>query len=256
MQRIFDPADDLTPDRVWGAIGAGELARFAGDVESAIRFKEATMVVLRQSGEEGWVAATLSDLSDLAAEEGDLHRARVLSEEALTLRTRLGGARGLAHARYRLALVEFRSGNFAKARSLFAESRSSWPHGSYHAAFGEMMVAECCRRLGEIEAAQQEFRGSILEIAELEPTLVPELLQEVGALALADEKPVPAARLFAASDSLRNEIGMARWDTDDYERNVAALRIVLGDEDFAAEWSVGSSMSSDEALLLARIILD
>ena len=72
VQRIFDPADDLTPDRVWGAIGAGELARFAGDVESAIRFKEATMVVLRQSGEEGWVAATLSDLSDLAAEEGDL----------------------------------------------------------------------------------------------------------------------------------------------------------------------------------------
>ena len=118
------------------------------------------------------------------------------------------------------------------------------------------MVAECCRRLGEIEAAQQEFRGSILEIAELEPTLVPELLQEVGALALADEKPVPAARLFAASDSLRNEIGMARWDTDDYERNLAALRIVLGDEDFAAEWTVGSSMSSDEALLLARITLD
>ena len=255
-QRIFDPVDDLTPDRVWGAIGAGELARFAGDVEAAIRFKEATMVVLRQLGEERWVAATLSDLSDLAAEEGDLDRARLLSEEALTLRTALGDARGVAHARYGMAQVEFRSGDFATARTLFAESRSSWPHGSYHAAYGQLMVAECCRRLGEIEAAQREFRGSILEVARTEPALVPELLQEVGALALLDEQPVPAARLLAASDSLRNEVGVVRWDTDDYERNVATLQMVLGDEGFAAEWSVGSSMSSDEALLLARATLD
>jgi predicted ATPase len=255
-QRIFDPADDLTPDRVWGAMGAGELARFAGDVEAAMRFKEATMVVLRQLGEERWIAATLSDLSDLAGAEGDLDRARALSEEALTLRMTLGDLHGVAHARLGLALVEFRSGDFAKARKLYAESRSSWPRDSSNAAKCELMIAECCRRLGEIEAAQQGFRGSMQVLAEAEPALVPELLQEVGALALIDEKPVPAARLLAASDSLWNEIGMVRWDTDDYERNVAALRMVLGDEGFAAEWCVGSSMSSDEALLLARVTLD
>jgi tetratricopeptide (TPR) repeat protein len=255
-RRAFDPEDDLTAERVWGAIGAGELARFSGDVESAVRFKEATIVVLRQLGEERWIAATLSDLSDLAGAEGDLDRARGLSEEAFALRTKLGDPRGIAHALLGLALVEFRSGDFAKAGKLFAESRSSWPVGSSYAASCEMMVAECCRRLGEIEEAQQGFRGSIQVLAEAEPALVPELLQEVGALALMAEKPVPAARLLAASDSLWNEVGAVRWDTDDYERNVAASRVALGDERFAAEWHAGSSMSSDEALLLALETLD
>jgi len=255
-RRLFDPGDTVTPDRVWGAMGAGELARFSGDTQAAAQFKEATIGTLRHMGEERWVAAILSDLSDLAGTDGDLERARVLSEEALALRTQLGDSRGIAHALAGLALVEFRVGDFELAGALFAQSRSSWPSGSTLWAECELMVAQCGRRLGHLHQARDSFRRSVPVLAEAEPAFIPELLQEVGALALVNKRSTSATRLLAASDVLWDDVGMPRWDVDDYEQNVADLREALGHELFDSEWRIGSRMPSDEALGLARSCLD
>jgi non-specific serine/threonine protein kinase len=64
---------------------------------------------------------------------------------------------------------------------------------------------------------------------------------------------VPAARLFGASEALRERIGAAPWPLwlAEHERNVAATRTSLGEEAYAAAWAAGRALSVDAAIAAA-----
>lgn len=59
-----------------------------------------------------------------------------------------------------------------------------------------------------------------------------------------------AARMLAASDAAREEIGYPRppVDVPGYEQAVTAARSALGEEEFAAAWSEGAGLSLDDAV--------
>ncbi len=62
-----------------------------------------------------------------------------------------------------------------------------------------------------------------------------------------------AARLFGASDALRESINAPMWPAEraDYERNVAAARARLDDATWAAAWAEGRALPLEEAVAYA-----
>ena len=71
-------------------------------------------------------------------------------------------------------------------------------------------------------------------------------------------KPGHAIRLFAASTSLREQIGYTLEERDQArsESCLQSLRALLPQEQFAAEWELGSTMKSADAALEAQQVLD
>ena len=207
-------------------------------------------------GEDGWVAALLADLSDIEGAGGHFARARTLGEEALSIRRRLGSPSGVAHALNAIASVEFRTGKFGEAQRLFEESRELWDAESANWAGTTFMAGQCARRLGNLQGARRAFRESYPVLAASDASAVPELLQELGALALAEGNSPRAARLVAASDSLWQELGGVRWDPPDYKGTVASVRESLQAERLEAEWAIGSSLTVADAVDLLLESLD
>jgi DNA-binding CsgD family transcriptional regulator len=63
-----------------------------------------------------------------------------------------------------------------------------------------------------------------------------------------------AARVFGAAHAIRHRAGGVQhkfYDTG-YEASVAALRNVLGDQDFDAAWAEGAALSIEEAIAYAQ----
>jgi hypothetical protein len=59
-----------------------------------------------------------------------------------------------------------------------------------------------------------------------------------------------AARLLGATAAQFEAIGAAMWPADqiEYQRNVAALRAVLGEAGFAAAWAAGRALTLEQAI--------
>jgi hypothetical protein len=79
------------------------------------------------------------------------------------------------------------------------------------------------------------------------------MLQEVAAFT---DSADAAAILIGASDRLIDEVGMPRWDPDDYARTVAAVRERLGPATFESLWQRGRLLDDTDALKLAIESLD
>jgi hypothetical protein len=62
-----------------------------------------------------------------------------------------------------------------------------------------------------------------------------------------------AARLFGAADELRRTIGSSQLQSERelYDRQVADLRAVLGEEEFARAWREGGGMTLEQAVTYA-----
>jgi hypothetical protein len=72
-------------------------------------------------------------------------------------------------------------------------------------------------------------------------------------LACAEGRHERAARLFGATQALWDAAGVSlSWATrEELEKSVAPARAALGEEAFAAAWTVGQAMSLDDAVACA-----
>jgi DNA-binding CsgD family transcriptional regulator len=100
------------------------------------------------------------------------------------------------------------------------------------------------------EAEQDAYEA--LGIAEsLDARLsVPDIFDCLATLAWGAGNHREAARLFGATESMRPQMGVARFKVyeADYEDAVANVRQALGDKDFETAWAEGAALSADEAI--------
>jgi tetratricopeptide (TPR) repeat protein len=252
MAREAPPAE-----RAFGLLAASELIRMFGDPEFALRLKRELVPLFRELGLENRVASTLSDITGMLADSGELEEARRLGDEALALRRRLGTPYGIAHALINRGIVEFYAGDFGRAREFFEEAirYSEDPYVPTGLAAGFLMAGESARRSGDVAGAAPLLRRALRLHEELgQRASFPELLQEAAAACAG--QPALATRLLGASDRLLSEMGIPRWDPADYERTVAALRVELGAASFEEALAEGAALSEEEALALAASCLD
>ena len=198
----------------------GVIARAGGDYEAAAAHSETALALYRQIGDAGWVALVLVNLGAVAFLRGTLERAERYLKEALTTSRSLQDQFGMAVALSDLSVVARAGGDRIRARALLTESLEHW------------------RALGT--------REGLLD-----------WLARVGALAAADGGWQPAARLLAAAETARLEIGYV-FEPAERDRVAAALELArrgLGETRFAAAWSTGEGLSFADALTEATRFL-
>jgi hypothetical protein len=151
--------------------------------------------------------------ADLARERGDLSTARALHERGLAIRRESDHPRGVAHSLLQLGRTVALQEGVAAARALYEEALRLRRDGP-----GDATVA-----------------GS---------------LEGLAAVAAAEEQPERAVRLLAAAASIREVSGacLVPCQRPGVERTLAATRVLLDNDTFAAAWAAGSGLTLQQAI--------
>jgi predicted ATPase/class 3 adenylate cyclase len=130
------------------------------------------------------------------------------------------------------------------AKSLAESIRNPWL-----GAQAIYLLGELARRRGELDEAERLHQDALAMRASrgLRPG-VAESLEALAGLAMQHDNCAQAARLFGAASTLRDQMGLARWPVQmaGYDNDVIAIRMYLGEDDFAAAWAEGAALSNDE----------
>ena len=262
VYRALDEAPPgLDPEiRAQGLVAAGELARFTGDDERAIRLKEEELALFRTlegDGHEREIAATLTDLASLALGRREYVRARELLDEAILIRRAIGHPGGIAHALAGLGDLAMAEGDHERSRSIFEEvvsiERTERSRSGIYLAIGLASLGESLGRLGRASEATRCIREA-LELAEpLQDVLTVSAC--LHSLALVGTQvgtqvvvPADAIMAVAAATTIVVDAGLALEDEESHEELVARLKIETPEDDFERAWARGASMTFDEAL--------
>ncbi len=243
----------------------GRLALQRGDDERAVALYQESLALSRELDDTGSIALSLNALGEVALYQGVYARATPLLEESIALARAVGDKRGLAFALNNLGDVALRQGDVARATACQEESVAV-----RRALGNEEGLAVSLAGLGDIARAEGDDRRAARTYAESvtllrasdDTVLVIPLLEKAAALASLGGDPsarrradvlTRAAQLFGAAARLREETGasllpMVRREN---ERDVATVRMALGEEAFAAAWREGQSLSRERAISAA-----
>ncbi|MBV9280105.1 MAG: tetratricopeptide repeat protein [Chloroflexi bacterium] len=179
-----------------------------GDLGRAAILYGESLVIGREAGDLWSIAVVLDNLGEVMHEQGEHGQAIALHEESLALRRELGDIWGIADCLCALGRVARLQGDEARAARLYEESLALY------------------RRVGDT------WRSAVC-------------LEGLGGIAHGRGRMEEAARLFGAASALRERIGhpLSSAERPLYDRDIAGVRLALGEEAFAAAWAVGRTMS-------------
>ena len=115
-------------------------------------------------------------------------------------------------------------------------------------------LADTARTLGDYAMAEAQFAESLTLLQELgDKNGVAACLEGLAETAGAQGQPERCARLFGAAEALREVIGTVLTPPEraDYDRAIMSARAALGDAAFQAAWTVGQSLSLEQAVASA-----
>lgn len=111
------------------------------------------------------------------------------------------------------------------------------------------------RMSGNYDAALNIYARMIVAYREISmDPAVANLLECFAMIAVAQEQPKRAARLFGAAEAQRKKLGadMTPYERMEYEPTVAALRAGMAPAEFEAAWAAGAALDVDRAIAEAR----
>ena len=144
-----DGADGRTLERARVLNGAGVLAYYQGDYDSARTQQEEALAIFRELGEVQGVAWSLNDLGDVVGAQGDIGAARKLYEESLATFRTLDNRQGIASLLHHLGRVVREQGDYGAARKLYEESLAL-----FRALGNQQSIAWSLHHLGHVAGAQ------------------------------------------------------------------------------------------------------
>jgi tetratricopeptide (TPR) repeat protein len=147
---------------------------------------------------------------------GNYNAARKIFEEGLEVFRRLHSRNFILVMRSELGHVERQTGNLTQARLIYQETIKGW------------------QELGNRAAVAHE-------------------LECFGFLAIHNEEPQRAVKLFGAAEALREKIQapMTDFEQVEYDQFVARLRSILAEAEFIMLWAEGRAMTMEQAIQLA-----
>jgi predicted ATPase/serine/threonine protein kinase/DNA-binding CsgD family transcriptional regulator len=233
------------------------LALFANSrseyVKACTLFEE-SLALFRQVGNKKGIAHTLSQLAQaLFISQNDQARVRSLLEECLTLSQEIGFKEGIAASFCLSGQLALSQGDIVTARSLAEESvviykEMGHRHGTAEAliALGKVVTAQ-----GDYTLARKLYEESLTISKALgEQWVIAVCLVGLGEVASTQGEHAWAAQLWGAAEAIRNAKGISippvEWTT--YERALADVHTHLTEQDFAARWSEGRTMTLEQVL--------
>jgi tetratricopeptide (TPR) repeat protein len=231
----------------------GMLEWLSGERERARAQFEECLAILRARGDERQIA---DGLLNLAIATDDHALARSLGEQSLTILRRFKEKWEVGAASGWLAIGAYQRQDYPAARTLLEENirlfQEQWGESAPH-PFVHLGYVAC--RQGSYEEARAHLRRSLAQSRENgDQRLIIECLEGLAEVAIAEEQPRKAARLFGAAEALRETTGFRLWPSGraEYDRQIAALRETLGEPEFSAAWRSGLALTwqraTDEAI--------
>jgi tetratricopeptide (TPR) repeat protein len=194
----------------------------------------------------------------VAHAQGECARARALFEESLALRQKLGNKPGIANTLHSLGNVIQDQGDYPAARAHYEESLALWQEQGDQEGIATALhsLGQVAHIQGDEATAHQLYRESLMIFGKLGiKGEIASLLEAFASLAVVEGQPERAARLYGATEALRETLDALpprpRYEQDEYDRQVAAIRAVLGDETHEAAWSAGRALSWEETIAYA-----
>ena len=230
-------------------LGLVELAR--GDKRNEGEHHEEELAIFQTEDSLPELASALCAQSLQCLDAGDLISARRKAEESIVISRRSGDQIRIGHALYALVLVQLDEAQYAQAKLHGEEALEIFQ--SLRSVRGTAFMLQC---LGFAEAGEDNlyraielFKQSTAAFSELGQTQsIAVSLAGLGRVALMQDRPVQAARLFGAALGTLEGIGYPAVPTKRIRRDPAMedTRVKLGQAKFDREFTRGRVMNVEE----------
>ena len=240
--------------RCLGFIGHGLL--FTGNAERAAAVLDEAVKLARNTGEPHSLARAIYNSAFAAVEQRDFDRACELFEESALIGrsegTKLHEAMCLVHLGYTLALA----GDYERAAALLDKGVALFTE------LGETIWTQLAVRYqgllalldGRIDEAEPLLRTSLMKGREQAPQWeVAHWIEELAAVAAAKGETLRAAKLWGATDTLFEKLGLATLEENRQVRErFREDRRESADSDSRSEaWAQGHAMTLEQAVAYA-----
>ena len=231
----------------------------AGEYPRAHTLLDEAMAILRDIDDRPAIASGLAELSDLAHYEGDYARAKALAEELLAYHRTAESKRGIGWTLRRLGQIAFATGDAEEAERLLEESLAllrtvgdQWGAGLTLGALAHLMRAQ-----GKHQAAAARL-GEALPLVRTtgDRAAIARCLWYAGMLALEMSAHARGGRLLGAASHAHRRLrtSLRPEERADHDRAVAAAKMALGEDTYAAAYAEGEEMPLERAIEEARAI--
>jgi non-specific serine/threonine protein kinase len=241
-------------DQVGTAYGLhflGLMAYRQGNYAAMRGLLEESAALYRSAGDEWGLAIALCSLGFETPEQpGTLGRA--LQEESLALCRSVGDAWCLARVANCLGETARAEGDFDRAEALYNASLAR-----YRALGDGNSIAVILHNIGYVAQGQHDLQRGLRSFAEAmalhvehgDQRGIAHCLAGVAGMAGLLGRSLIAARLFGAAHVLLAATGAVMDPVDRlaYERNIAAVRNALGEQNFVAAWDAGRTLGQEQA---------
>ncbi|HET9674881.1 MAG TPA: tetratricopeptide repeat protein [Gaiellaceae bacterium] len=182
-------------------VGAGEIARFAGDLDRALELKQELASVDQDLQRPNWKAATLADLAEIALDQGDYDAARRYAEQS-------AAAGAPARADLCFAELALRVGDLPAAESSGVAALAGLDEGSFNHACALELLGETARRAGDAALAHDRFSDALRSFVALgDGGGIADCFDGLAHLAASDGDGEREGRLSGAARRLRETRG-------------------------------------------------
>lgn len=234
----------------------GCIGNKASPADVARAFLEEGLPIFRELEFLPGIVHILAHLGQLVLNQGDYRAARPWLEESLAMQRQLGrgGSTGL-NLRY-LGEVAFQEGDYKLARAYYEEQLSrAEATGNYLYAYGtEIRLGYVALREGDREAARRIFEKFLQRARKAEEQYeVVSALEGFASLAVAQNQPERAARVFAWADAAREASDNTRPPVEqaDVDRDLATIHAQLDEPALAMAQAKGRAMTLEQAVAYA-----
>jgi tetratricopeptide (TPR) repeat protein len=191
----------------------GLVAYLQGDYPTAQSRLEDSLVRFREANLLPGTVSALNRLGDLARCQGDYEKADGLYAEGLSLYREMGDLDEIPSMLHNLGYTALQRGDHAQAMALFKEALSI-----QYTMGNRAGIAECLMGIASVLSTQGKA--------------------EAG------------ARLLGAAEAMRESVGASLWPANrmEYDRILTRLKSSLEEAAFAAAWSAGQALTTEQAI--------
>jgi tetratricopeptide (TPR) repeat protein len=188
-------------------------ARAQGDYAQAAAHYQEAFSVAQQTGDMQIIGESLAGLGDMVRRQGDNAKALELYNQGLTIARELGSQFSTSWLLCGLGDIARDEGNSTRAAALYSEGLSLAMNDDYN----KLGVGRCLLGLARIARSSQQFWR--------------------------------AAQLLCATEAQLNiDRDLDPLDRAEYERDVAVIRVHLGEEAFTSAWAAGQTTPLEQVI--------
>ena len=237
--------------------GAGNLALLMGDYAAAQAWFERSLETHRAIGDAQGMSRAYSGRGHLHMQRAEYPEARAAYQEVLRISRESGDRNGIAAALGNLSGVALLEQDFRGAETLLAEATDCFREigNEHHLALALTTSTVLAIRRGDLPTARGRLVESLPIVVRLRARRLEAAALEAGAEYLESHgRPIPATRLFAAAETVRNQVSapLGPRELDLQNAILARLRRDLGEDAFREAWSAGGTLDPEGAIKEAQ----